>query len=827
MADDGGSDRVFAPRQPAGRPGTEATFSRRLMTPTEQRGFKIDLDLVPRYGDEMQTPAPATASARSTLSTLTRRANQRAEYSLRILSERQAKHGRVEQGGAPMELADQWLRERTFDKHLAEINHLLDEIKGGHAEKKDPPELSPTAGAGGPTHGVNRSRPLLTTGDTEGHGALGRSQDTPRRLRNLNTAIESKLDTLRRNPDELIALRDRIAKHERKRQASVRGAQRRLLDGPYHPSKFAPDTRRAIIAALAQTREERRREVANKREQIHTERHTRMVNIVRRRQIREEEESMARAREVELGKLQLLQRKWLALLCLGSRQWVFGDRLRYDRANRSIKKQQISAARIIQRSFRAHVARAYDRQYRWSMQVIRRSLIRWALRFKFRRQRKMATLITTFLKDMAQVTGFMKAVKSYRYAVTGIQRFWRRELCESGARLELLSRQYMRIEEAFVRVARTQIQAKHRKEQSREKALKNALVPAKVRKNSSASIHVQDRSAENTLVPKTTPEIRTHLLRTNLHMRRKQFVQRLEAYYAEVKEYEKRMAIEKARLIVRASLQHGDADTAADDPSATGSIAAADDADAPGHQPPPTSAGTAATAAEGLDSAPPTADGASVAADGDTQSRPGTTAGADRRSERATTSGSVATGPRTRAQAPRKPRLRSLLPLGEMLKLVEQGVRQTLEELAVNGSAQIEPSELDTPRMQDVARELGRLQRQTMARGALGPGSPRKQHVSARHLLDERSSSRGSLRQTASAGSMRGLLRKDSSASAIRRDSSASLIRGGSSGTLSRRSRKAGNTSNQVLPSGKAQPKKPPTRGSDKSTEINVVDDGA
>ena len=132
--------------------------------------------------------------------------------------------------------------------------------------------------------------------------------------------------------------------------------------------------------------------------------------------------------------------RWAMALVLGARSARMLDELLWRRHDRSRELETREAASVIQRAANSRALRRGVENFLGSVKTLRRNLIVMAFRWRLRRKVFAANAMMAFLRGVAEKSRIVKAVHTYTYNATRVQRAWqsyrevldaRRAVCSS------------------------------------------------------------------------------------------------------------------------------------------------------------------------------------------------------------------------------------------------------------------------------------------------------------------------------------------------------------------------------------------------------------
>lgn len=161
-----------------------------------------------------------------------------------------------------------------------------------------------------------------------------------------------------------------------------------------------------------------------------------------------------REQQMERWRRAASQRLWVEVVATVRRTQRFAKFLNDYRQFRKAWNLRRDAVIRIQGMYRRFRRRREMRKARDAMEVLVRNLRLYVFRRRRRIKRESADLIKRVLLDIHNTSVSVRLVRVFVFRVTQIQRIWRTQLALKRARLELLCRQWDRIEgEAFLGVA--------------------------------------------------------------------------------------------------------------------------------------------------------------------------------------------------------------------------------------------------------------------------------------------------------------------------------------------------------------------------------------
>lgn len=392
-------------------------------------------------------------------------------------------------------------------------------------------------------------------------GIDGHEDDGIRRRTKTNIVadLEAKLNLLRDDPEEWARFQDKITTlRSAKHAQSVKRAGRtpRTMPLALH-SGLTPREKAA-------KREAHREAVAARALAVYNEQQHRRTVLANRAAAREAAERAAAEAAAANAATAANTHKWLVMVALSSRVARWGASLTRCRENRTRGQIESAAARVIQRNWRVVYWRVRSKARESAGITITAALRRAVTRRRAQQRRKAAQVLVSFLSDVAGVTEIVMVMRRFRLAVVRAQLAWRSWAKILDAQTNLIMRQTRKVWAVRAPALRSSARQDIDSATTRERALRNALVPTRrsalgnVGGTSSTASLSSARSARPTRgidVPPVPEAILAPVIRAYLRAEKRAHVEKMESYWAAVssvtKERLEAAELEEARAMVK------------------------------------------------------------------------------------------------------------------------------------------------------------------------------------------------------------------------------------------------------------------------------------
>ncbi|KAJ3187575.1 hypothetical protein HK101_009354 [Irineochytrium annulatum] len=272
----------------------------------------------------------------------------------------------------------------------------------------------------------------------ESKGQVGRKP-----LRVIAADLAKRIDQLKSNQTEWETFQARILDYQKTQtvQADIIRYNKSILN------HYVPESRQKNLADIQVDHRFHRMKVLEKKKELDTEKLRRKLETVRKKDAIVE--SGKRREKEEMGRAQLMQKKWFIVVASLSRVLQVAKTVEESQIRQERIRERNHAATVIQKGWRDYSTRKLEYRKRQAMEIIAKVFSTYVRKRRIILKNKAADIIRQFFKEVHDVSKLMKIVKKYRFSVIKAQILSRSFLAVRNAQVTVICKLWDKLENGW------------------------------------------------------------------------------------------------------------------------------------------------------------------------------------------------------------------------------------------------------------------------------------------------------------------------------------------------------------------------------------------